>query len=122
MTVGNHLLIGYTLSFDHDVYGNHVHYDFWIVKLYYTNGNIISSKTIRGSSHDEVNCMKTTADGGFVIAGFTKSKNGDVTTHYDNEDFWIVKIDNNGNLQWQKDCGGEAIDIANSIVQLSNGS
>jgi hypothetical protein len=59
--------------------------------------------------------MVKTADGGYALAGHTNS--------YDagNSDFWLVKVDANGNALWNKTYGGTDVDAAFSIVQTSDG-
>ena len=37
-----------------------------------------------------------------VVIGRSSSSNGDVSTNMGQSDFWLVKLDSNGNLQWQK--------------------
>ena len=49
------------------------------------------------------------------------SNNGDVTQSFGNEDYWVVKLDPAGNIDWQKSLGGSGDDIANSITQTSDG-
>jgi len=59
-----------------------------------------------------------TSDGGYAIGGFTESFNGSTNTPYD---FWLVKTDPSGNLQWNQTYGGTAEDIARSIAQTPDG-
>src|SRR6185437_6680334 len=69
-----------------------------------------------------------TADGGFILAGFARSYDGDITGHHDCldynygcDDYWIVKLDAQGNLVWQKCFGGGDLEEAYSIQQISDG-
>lgn len=65
------------------------------------------SKTYGGNGADRGNCIKNTADGGFIISGYTDSdNNGDVTGYKGGGDVWVVKLDNVGNLVWQSAYGG----------------
>ena len=77
-----------------------------------------------GTNDDGANAIHQTSDGGYIVAGFSKSNDGDVTGHQGNtttDDNWIVKLDGNGNIQWQKSLGGTLNDVANSINQSSDG-
>jgi len=65
--------------------------DVWIAKLN-KRGNLIWDKTFGGSDYDEAHSIVQTEDGGYVIAGWTKSKGAG------NSDVWIIKLDENGNL------------------------
>ena len=88
--------------------------DFWVVRLD-KNGNKIWDKTFGGSSLDRAYSIIQTKDGGFAVAGTTKSKGaGDA-------DFWVVKLDENGNRIWDKTFGGWDPDWAYSIIQTKDG-
>ena len=60
------------------------------------------SKNYGGSSMDFAEQISPTSDGGFIVIGRSSSSNGDVSTNMGQSDFWLVKLDSNGNLQWQK--------------------
>ena len=56
--------------------------------------------------------------GGFIVAGRSNSINGEVTEHRRTtqySDFWIVKLNNSGIVQWQKSSGGTKDDIVRCI-------
>ena len=96
--------------------------DYWIVKLD-SNGGIVWETLIGGSSGDFARSIQQTADGGYVVAGYTiSSASGDVsdTTNGD-EDYWIVKLDSNGGIVWNTLIGGISTDIALSIQQTADG-
>jgi len=82
-------------------------------------GNLLWQKTYGGTSNDEAHSITSTADGGYITAGFTFSNNGDISGNHGLHDFWIVKLDSSGNLQWQKTFGGTSIDIAASVQEIS---
>jgi hypothetical protein len=105
---GGYAITGLTKSFSaggHDVY---------VVKLD-ANGNLQWTKTIGGPESEEGNSLIQTSDGGYAIAGFTKSfGTGEL-------DVYLVKLDANGNLQWTKTIGGKKEDVGTSIIQTSDG-
>jgi hypothetical protein len=104
---------------DGDVSGNHGG-DFWLVKLD-TAGQLQWQKCLGGSSADKAYCVRQTHDGGYVMAGNSTSNDYDVSSNHGNGDFWIVKTDSAGNLQWQECLGGTRGEIANSIEETSDG-
>ncbi|MCD6462342.1 MAG: hypothetical protein J7L52_01415 [Thermotogae bacterium] len=63
-------------------------------------GNMIWQKTLGGSDDDIAYSIAAAPDGGYIVAGDTKSNDGDVSgwhegyTSYDSPypDFWIVKL------------------------------
>jgi len=56
-------------------------------------GNIIWQKCLGGSADDEAFCIQQTSDSGFIVAGYTRSNNGDVTGNHGESDYWIVKFE-----------------------------
>jgi len=113
-------------SWDGDVTGYHGGgSDAWIVKLT-PDHQIQWEHNIGGSNWDDVLAIIQTADGGFAFAGYTRSDDGDVYGHnggdsIQNDDAWIVKLDDSGKIQWQKCLGGAGRDWAESIVQTPDG-
>ncbi len=106
-----------------DVTGNHGQYDFWIVKLN-SSGGLIWQKSLGGSLKDVPQSIKQTSDGGYVVAGYSDSNDGDVSGHhgsFEYSDFWIVKLNSSGDIVWQKSLGGSNEEEANSIQQTADG-
>lgn len=119
-TDGGYIVAGVTTSNDGDVTGNHGGEDCWVVKLNST-GNIQWQKTYGGSLRDIASFIIQTLDGGYVLAGATKSNNGDVSGNHGDFDCWIVKVNAIGTIQWQKTIGGTDIDVSHKIVQTLDG-
>jgi hypothetical protein len=117
---GGYIVAGYSESNDGDVTGNHGGYDYWVVKLD-SSGNIQWQKSLGGSDDDFANSIQQTADGGYIVAGRSSSNDGDVTGNHGGNDYWVVKLDDSGNIQWQKSLGGSDDDFANSIQQTADG-
>jgi uncharacterized repeat protein (TIGR01451 family) len=86
-------------------------FDFWIIKTD-NLGNTIWQNTIGGNDIDEVRTIQQTSDGGYIIGGSSSSIiSGDKTElNYGDKDYWIVKLDNTGNIEWQKTYGGNSYD------------
>jgi len=117
---GGYIVAGYTFSNNGDVSGNHGSYDYWIVKLS-NSGNIEWKKCLGGTNEDYAACIQQTNDGGFIIAGQTNSNDGNVSGNHGNYDYWIVKLSNSGDIEWQKCLGGTGEDWAYSIQQTNDG-
>jgi hypothetical protein len=120
---GGYIVAGTTSSNDGDVSGNHNLgiEDYWIVKLT-SAGNIQWQKCFGGTNSDVANSIDETIDGGYIVAGKSKSNDGDVTGNHGDADYWIVKMSSIGNIQWQKSLGGSGLEEANSIKHLPDGS
>lgn len=117
-----YIVAGYSYSDDGDVTDNHGLCDYWIIKLD-SAGSIQWQKMLGGTLEERASSIKQTNEGGYIIAGFSFSDDGDVTGHHGNNfkhDYWIVKIDEYGNLQWQKSLGGTNDDGATSTQQTSD--
>ena len=122
-TDGGYIVAGESNSFNGDVTGNHGNLDFWVVKLD-SSGNLIWQKSLGGSNADFATSVQQTKDGGYILAGGSFSNDGDLTLHHGPNiyaDYWIVKIDAVGTLQWQKTYGGSLGDIAQSVRQTNDG-
>ena len=117
---GGYMVAGYTYSNNGDVSGNHGDADAWIVKLS-SSGAIQWQKSLGGSSEDIARSIQPTVDGGYIVAGSTKSNNGDVSGNHGDADAWIVKLSSSGAIQWQKSLGGSNEDIARSIQLTTDG-
>ncbi|MEP7170252.1 MAG: T9SS C-terminal target domain-containing protein, partial [Bacteroidota bacterium] len=118
-TDGGYIVAGPTLSNDGDVALNHGNKDYWVIKLD-SLGNLQWEKTYGGTGYDDPFDIQQTADGGYVVAGWSASNDGDVTGNHNSSDYWIVKIDSSGIIQWEKSLGGSQIDEAFKIAQTNN--
>jgi len=73
------------------------------------------SKTYGGAGLENARCMIQTSDGGYTLAGDTESFGAG------NKDFWLVKTDASGNMEWNQTYGGVRAEIAFSVVETSDG-
>ncbi len=117
---GGYIVAGYATSTDFDVTGNHGLGDYWVVKISVT-GSIQWEKTFGGSSLDYGYVILQTTDGGFVVCGTSQSNDGDVTGNHGLEDYWVVKLNNLGVIQWEHSYGGSGNDYAYDIKQTADG-
>jgi len=117
---GGFIVAGGTHSNDGDVSGNHGRDDAWVVKLNST-GDIEWQKCLGGTDNDFANSIQQSSDGGFIVAGETKSNDGDVSGNHGVYDYWVVKLNSSGDIEWQKCLGGTDYDYAYSIHQTSDG-
>lgn len=117
---GGYIVAGATNSQDGNVTGLKGLYDFWVVKLTST-GTITWQKCYGGNNIDEAKSVQQTADGGYIVAGWARSNNLDITVNNGGSDFWVIKLDAAGALTWQKTMGGSSDDNANSVQQTADG-
>ncbi|MBI2836687.1 MAG: hypothetical protein HYX75_00090 [Acidobacteria bacterium] len=105
---GGYILAGYTTSFGAGSY------DAWCLKLD-GSGNVTWQKTYGGSNIESVESIQQTTDGGYILAGYTASFGAG------GSDAWCLKLDNSGNVTWQKTYGGSSNERAQSIQQTTDG-
>lgn len=85
------------------------------------NNEIEFIKTYGGSSNDVAKSVAKTADLGYIVLGYTQSKDGDVKDKKNEDaDFWVLKFSSDGNLNWKKTYGGSASDKGNDIIQTKD--
>ncbi|HET8886744.1 MAG TPA: cadherin repeat domain-containing protein [Salinimicrobium sp.] len=96
--------------------------DIWIVKIS-SIGNIEWQNTIGGNNIDKINAISQTADSGFILASSSKSNaTGDKTEDSRGDfDYWLIKLDSAGNIEWQDTLGGDAVDILTSVEEGFDG-
>lgn len=121
LTSDENLLIGAsTESTNGDVTYNHGGEDFWLIKTD-TLGNLLWQKSLGGTATDICNSVTETSTG-YLAAGSSTSNNCDVSGNRGGADFWIVKTDFDGNLNWQKSYGGTSNESAFSALVNTAGN
>ena len=81
------------------------------------------SRHYGGSDVDIPYSIKFTTDGGTIVAGYTDSRAGDVSPQPNREywDLWVLKLDQCGNIQWERSFGGTGYESARDVLQTSDG-
>ncbi|MAB48575.1 MAG: hypothetical protein CMC05_08085 [Flavobacteriaceae bacterium] len=118
---GNYIIAGDTRSSDNDVSQNKGAADLWFIKIS-PSGNLIWERTIGGSSFDVARAIKKSQNNGFLLSGSSRSSDMDVSENKGQNDAWVLKTDNIGNLLWETTAGGSNIDFSYDVAELINGS
>ena len=100
--------------------------DYWIIK---TDAQGVKQweKDFGGTSNDVLYSLQQTLDGGYILGGTSYSgisgnktvANWDATLS--TKDYWVIKTDSMGNVQWQKDFGGTDSDELKYLQQTADG-
>jgi hypothetical protein len=105
--------------------------DFWVIKLD-AKGNEMWQRTIGGYSQEKLLSVTQTKDGGYILGGSSSSNKtvadskgkvdefGKSENSKGNLDYWVVKLDKEGKVQWNKTIGGKYYDELKSIVQTED--
>ncbi len=108
--------------------------DIWVLKLD-IKGEILWQKTLGGLGDERVSVVLQTADGGYLLGGsaasdiYTPKENSPIppdviyknTPNKGNLDYWLVKLNAKGNLEWERNFGGKYVDELRSVVATANG-
>lgn len=108
--------------------------DYWVWKMD-EKGNLDWQKSMGGSGQDKLRCVLLTNDGGYLLAGSSKSgiindtvkketdfRDGDKKEVSRGEsDFWVIKLNAKGGEEWQKTVGGSGQDELNCVVLARDG-
>ena len=120
-TDGGYLITGFTASNDLDVSGNHGgNFDAWAVKIN-SLGHIQWSKVYGGSDSDSFYSAFETAEKGFILAGRSRSNDGDLELNHGEYDAWIIKVDSTGSILWNNIYGGSRDEQVNKIIGTIDG-
>lgn len=97
--------------------------DFWVI-LVDANGQAIWERSFGGAGKDFATCVAETEDGGFVVGGYSASPAGGnkIAPLRGAGDFWLVRLDANGNKLWDQSYGGAGEDCAYSLLVVPGGS
>jgi hypothetical protein len=118
---GGYLVIGPTLSSDGDITGQHGGFDYSLYKL--DAGGVLQWQKCLGGSGDDFGMAVIEASGGYVVAGSSRSTDGDVTgLHGGQPDVWVVKVDFTGDIIWQRMLGGSAGENAGGMLVAPDGN
>jgi len=103
-------------------------FDYWVVKLD-AQGNKQWDRAYGGSEGEILRSLQQTSDGGYILGGYSGSGiTGDKTqpnradpAFPNSTDYWIIKIDVQGNKQWDRTFGGNATEFFSEIQQTTDG-
>ena len=117
---GGFIICGTTNSQEGDVSGNHGGDDVWVVKLD-GEGNVDWTKCFGGSDLDWGSAIRETPDQGYMVLATTHSTDGDLADNNYSSAYWVIKLNSQGDIQWQKAYGGSGYIRARDMVLTSDG-
>ena len=118
---GGFAVLGFSNSKDGDLEGKNLAVnDYWLLKLD-GNGALQWSKTYGGSKDDRGQSLVQTQDGGFALTGYAMSDDGDGSVNKGFHDNWILKLDAQGTIEWEKSYGFSGHDHSYDILDSGDG-
>jgi hypothetical protein len=96
----------------------------WVIRKEDALGNVLWIKAYGGSGSQMLYSMIETDDGGYIFFGSAYGGDGDIGFHYGSpgtRDFWVLKVDANGDKVWSKVYGGTSEDIGGVVVSAPGG-
>ncbi len=120
---GGCAVVGFSYSSDGDCTGNHNpdNSDVFVAKLDATGG-VEWTRMLGSSFEDWGYSISATSDGGYLVGGFAGAEDGDVSGSHDSQDNWLVKLDGDGAIDWQRPLGGTGFDGATYAQEAVDGS
>lgn len=123
---GGYAIIGYSTSNNEDVSENQGSLDYWVAKLD-ISGTITWQKSFGYSGADTGTTIIQTNDGGYLISGVldVTASEGEgnlrnIQARHAGGDYWAIKLNPSGELQWSRYFGGNFTDTPYGIVQTED--
>lgn len=121
-TTNGYMVVGTSFSNDGLLMGNHGQSDIWVLGIN-NSGALLWSKTFGEDAFDYGQAL-CKVDGGFLVVGALAHRVSSETNIIDryNQELMAIKLDDNGNVIWQKEYGTQRVDIGHDVypMQLNN--
>jgi hypothetical protein len=124
---GGYILLGLTNSNDgdvtdlHGIPGTNDNFDIWVIKTD-SIGNIEWQHCLGGTHFDNAEFIEITPQGNYLVGGSTNSHDGDVSGNHslnNNFDNWLIKLDSDGVILWQRCFGSISSNKQRGIYVIS---
>lgn len=118
---GGFAVLGFSNSTNGDLEGKALPVnDYWLLKLD-AEGELDWSKTYGGSKDDRGQSLVQTQDGGYALTGYAMSDDGDASVNKGFHDNWVVKVDGQGEIEWERSYGFSGHDHSYDILDTGDG-
>ncbi len=117
---GGYMIAGLSMSDDDDISNNNGKGDGWLFRID-DSGNLLWEMSYGAEFQDEFKKIIPANDGGFIVAGYRSSATIVNNTENISHDFWVIKIDEDGNLLWEQIFGGERSESIVDMIATEDG-
>ena len=114
------VIIGYTASTNGDITGPKGSFDILVIKLD-AAGNKEWARNYGGPADDYGVAIQQLPDEGYILTGLTNGNGSDISGHKGSSDVFVMRLDRNGTILWQRCYGGTGFDAGFSIVSTIDG-
>ncbi len=112
---GNFVIVGTTESTDIDISAPRGDYDVWVIKIA-ANGTLLWERSFGGSEYEGSNAVWLDSKQVLHVFGNTFSTDKDISSPLGSSDFWLISVDQNGNLLSENTFGGTAFDLGRDLL------
>ncbi|NML22914.1 BACON domain-containing protein [Pseudoflavitalea sp. G-6-1-2] len=116
---GGYILVGSTGSYDGDLVfrtGTQTAFHDGLIVKYNADGSVQWKRTYGGNGGDYLNAIAPAPGGGYFVSGYSSSTDGDFAAGHGSFDFWVMKIKENGDKEWNKVFGGSKLEYGYAIT------
>ena len=119
---GNYYILAGSASSDGDISNDPYPSspDYWIIKIN-PEGNIIWEKIVGSSKLNQLFSGITTHDGGVIAIGYSSTNDGDMSVWYGYYDMWMIKLNSEGEIEWDYTLGSSDFDFPYDIIRTTDG-
>ncbi len=118
---GGFVVIGSTFSGDGHISQSKGESDVWMIKVN-SAGTLLWERSFGGSGFDAAQAVTEDKEGGYFVVGNSKSLDKDLNKNEGENDIWVMKINPEGTLVWQRSFGGAGLDFAFDVAEHVDGS
>ncbi len=118
---GGYLLAGASTYLTQSGTDNSVyHVDFAVTKVN-SAGSLVWSNMYGGSKYEQAYGAIEASTGEYIISGYCNSTDGNVSSNYGFKDFWVLSLNDSGNMNWSKNYGGSQNDFSTAVTETQDG-
>ncbi|MEL6673136.1 MAG: PKD domain-containing protein [Bacteroidota bacterium] len=94
--------------------------DFWWMKLT-SNGKLIREQHFPMDEHEFLTDMIACSNGGYLLSGYSLSRGSSNPYSKGGDDFWLLRVDEQGKMIWKKTYGGPDHERCRAILEFEPG-
>ena len=101
---------------------NYGSYDGWVMKID-GRGNKVWEQVLGGTDYDYLSSVQVTGDGGCLVGGtsWSAADGNKSSPNYNAADWWLIKLDSEGNKEWDRSYGGSNDDFFKAVLPYQGG-